>query len=714
MLAGVLTVVASTCNRATIIVTASVATALSRGWLIIPAGLALGSSVAYSFLRRSYRRISAVIGAVAIQVLLRLPSVGFHGLTALVAGAAFAFVAASSYRHLTLRWRRIMSRSAIGLATAAVIVTLPLLAGALLARHAASRGVSLAQQALTAVEGGDAASATTQLDSAMSALRAAHSRTGEWWTAGALLVPGAAQQRRAIAGATGAASALTSVASREARGLDYHGLSYDHGQVNMAALAAMGGPIAALNSQLLRAQADLAHSGSEWLVSPVATRFRHFSTEVQKVERNASLGQLAVQDAPGLLGAAGPRQYFVAFMTPSETRGLDGFVGIYALMTADQGRLTLGHASTILTLDNALGSHPPLVTGVPEYLARYGAFHPESHFQDVTYSPDFPTVERVIAQMYQNTTGRPIDGVFALDGDAVAALLHFTGPLNVKGLPFPLTADNAGDVLLRQQYTLFPNKVQPSRDAFLADAVDAAFSRLNAGSLPGPKELGAVLGPEVRQGRLLLWTGHPADWPLLQRAGLAGGFPKRGRSSDLLAVTMANAGNNKIDAYLREHVDDQVTYNPASGHVSGSVTIQFENTAPSSGLPDYVIGINSGAPYPRGTNDMWLSVYSPFILTDSSVNGTPVGFSPGIKEDGVTAYSAFLAIPAGGTSTLRLNFDGSLRRGSSYGMTLRMQPLAVAPTADVRVSTSSGSSGTAWSTDESAGEVQSRSWRFSS
>ena len=400
-------------------------------------------------------------------------------------------------------------------------------------------------------------------------------------------------------------------------------------------------------------------------------------------------------------------------MTPSETRGLDGFIGIYALMTANQGRLTLGHASAIGALNDALGSHPPPLTGIPDYLARYGAFHPESHFQDVTYSPDFPTVERVIAQMYQNAAGRPIDGVFALDGDAVAALLHFTGPLNVKGLPFPLTADNAGDVLLRQQYTLFPNKVQPSRDAFLADSVDAAFSRLNAGSLPGPKELGAVLGAEVRQGRLLLWTNHPADWPLLQRAGLAGPFPKPGRTSDLLAVTIANAGNNKIDAYLREHIDDQVTYNPATGHVSGSVTIRFENTAPSSGLPDYVIGINSGAPYPRGTNDMWLSVYSPFKLTDSSVNGTTVGFSPGVREDSVNAYSAFLAIPAGGTSTVRLTFDGSMRRGSSYGMTLRMQPLAIAPTADVAASTSSGSSGTVWSTDETAGEVQSRSWRFS-
>src|SRR6202035_2533486 len=97
------------------------------------------------------------------------------------------------------------------------------------------------------------------------------------------------------------------------------------------------------------------------------------------------------------------------------------------------------------------------------------------HFQDVTYSPDFPTVGKVISQMYPQAGGDQIDGVLALDPDALSALLRFTGPINVAGLPTPLTAANAADVLLRQQYLSFPaREQQTSRHDFLQNALQAA------------------------------------------------------------------------------------------------------------------------------------------------------------------------------------------------------------------------------------------------
>ena len=159
-----------------------------------------------------------------------------------------------------------------------------------------------------------------------------------------------------------------------------------------------------------------------------------------------------MKDAPALLGADGVRHYFVAFMTPAETRGLDGFIGAYGELAADRGHVTLIRSgqATNLTAHPIPGLH---LTGPADYLSRYGVFKPQDHFEDLTYSPDFPTVGDEIAGLYKEVGGDRVDGVLALDPYALAALLTFTGPVSVPGLNTQLTPANAAQVLLSGQYT---------------------------------------------------------------------------------------------------------------------------------------------------------------------------------------------------------------------------------------------------------------------
>ena len=42
-----------------------------------------------------------------------------------------------------------------------------------------------------------------------------------------------------------------------------------------------------------------------------------------------------------MLGADGTRHYLIAFMTPSESRGYDGLIGSYGLLTAEAGHISL-------------------------------------------------------------------------------------------------------------------------------------------------------------------------------------------------------------------------------------------------------------------------------------------------------------------------------------------------------------------------------------
>ena len=45
----------------------------------------------------------------------------------------------------------------------------------------------------------------------------------------------------------------------------------------------------------------------------------------------------AIPLVPDMLGAKGPQHYFLAFVSPSESRGLDGIVAAYGELTAVHG-----------------------------------------------------------------------------------------------------------------------------------------------------------------------------------------------------------------------------------------------------------------------------------------------------------------------------------------------------------------------------------------
>jgi hypothetical protein len=423
--------------------------------------------------------------------------------------------------------------------------------------------------------------------------------------------------------------------------------------------------------------------GSAWLVGPLEDRAVSLLTEVGRAQHSADLAVEAAKVLPAMLGGDGVRHYFIAFMSPSESRSYDGFVGSYGLLTADDGHVSLTQSGQSSDLETLLPPGGATLRGVPGFLARYGKFDPGEFVRDATYSPDLPTAASVLAQEWAQTGGVPVDGVLAMDPYGLAAFLHFTGPIDVPGLPVPLTEQNAANVLLKEQYTTFDageTNGDLLRHDFLQAALRVAFDKLVNGSLPAPKTLSAVLDPAVVAGRISFWSFHPSEQPLLRRLGIDGSFPAT-HGGDLLAVTTQNTGANKIDAFLHTSVLDDVTFDPSNGDVTSEVTVTLKNDAPASGLPPIVIDSPADPGLAPGTNRTWLTLYSPLAFEKASVDGAPETMSAGV-EVGVQAYSAYIEVPSGATVTLRVQFAGQVASRDAFAMSVRLQP-AVNPEPDI-------------------------------
>ena len=512
--------------------------------------------------------------------------------------------------------------------------------------------------------------------------------TGGWWTLGTRLIPVVSQHARLLAGATSIAGRVAMEGSKQASVLDYHRLDYHHGGVDLAAMQAMAGPASVISGELTVANHQLHGLESAWLIGPVQAPFARIRQDVQQASSNASLAVQAVGVLPDMLGAVGQRNYFVAFMTPSESRGLDGFIGSFGLLSADGGHVTLTQSGPISDLEKALPRGGATLTGPIDYLARYGGFQPGVFPQDATYSPDLPSVSSVLAQLYSQAGGPPIDGVLAIDPYGLAALLKFTGPIDVPGLPVPLSSANAAQELLTQQYIMFDagaSTQDAARRDLLQSSLQVAFQKLVNGSLPGPRSLAQDLSAPAAQGRIAFWSLHPSEQPLLQRLGIGGSFPQS-NGGDVLAVTTQNAGNNKIDAYLHTAIHDDVTVDPGTGSVSSRVTVTLKNDA-TSGLPPVVIASPASPGLPPATNRTWLTVYSPFALNGVAVDGQPATTTSG-PEFGVHAYSTYVDVAPGGQAEVVLQLVGQVKFTDAYHLDLRLQPAVNPVTCSVQVDAS--------------------------
>jgi hypothetical protein len=674
LFAALFTLLVARCGQGLQLLVGVVVVLLARQWLLVPAvlcALLVFSSIAW---RRVPRATSAAVGALAVQVILRWPPRVFFGFPSAVAAALVVLCGVSVWRALGPRGRRRVGWCLAGGGGFAVLAAVPLVVGILLVRTDVASGEQAAKAAIAGIGDGKASAVRSDLRVASADTAHASGIVGSWLCGPARLVPVLAQQGRIVAGTLAASRDATRVGLADAPLVDYHQLKYRDGQVNLAKLSALAAPMRAIDQQLHALARGLRADRTEWLVGPIQHRTASLSVDVQRATHSADLAEQSALDLPGLLGGDGVRRYFVAFMSPSESRGYDGFVGSYGILTADNGHVSLTQSGVTSDLETLLPPGGATLRGLQGYLARYGQFHPGKFIRDATYSPDFPTVARVLSEEYAQTGGGEVDGVLAIDPYGLAAMLRFTGPVQVPGLPVPLTAANAAQVLLTEQYTTFDAGEDASdevRHDVLQSALHVVFDRLVAGSLPSPSTVADVLDPAVLQGRISFWTFHQRDQSLIRNLNLEGAFP-RVPNGDLVAVTTQNADQNKIDAFLHQRIDTQITYDPGTGSIRSTVTITLQNDAPPSGLPPIVIDTAFPNLAP-GTNRTWLAIYSPLGFDRVTLGGVPISMVA-TPELGVNAYSAFVDVPPLSSVTLVMHLAGNVAPGDHLAVHVRLQP----------------------------------------
>ena len=572
-------------------------------------------------------------------------------------------------RHPSVSWRRVCK--VVLVLSAGVVVALGVVTVWAVHRSAAA-GAGRLEDGVVLAGRGDAQAAERELGRALRSFRAGRAHLGRWWLEPVRHLPVLDRQLDGAAVLLETGEDLSGTALAAAHLARPERLRLDDGLVRLEGVDALGGALEATTRSLERADRRLSEARQGFVVPFLDGALADARARVRSALPDARTAALATRVVPPLLGDPAPRRYFLALQTPAESRGSGGIPGSFGELVFDRGRVRLERIGRSRDLN--LGGDPAgrALSGPPDYLARYARFRPERTWQNVTMSPDFPSVARVIEQLYPQSGGRDIDGVISVDPIALAALLRLTGPVRVPEWPEPLSALNAVDVLLREQYTRFPDA---ERVDFLESTAEAVFDRLAHTTLPPPGVVLRTLAPAVRSRHLQLHSTNPDEQRLFELVGAAGAMPAA--RGDFLAAVVQNAGGNKLDAFLRRSIRYHVSIDPETGRTEVDAIVRLESSAPVSGVPPAVNGNFGPRPANPGDNPLYLSIYSPLSLRGAVVDGEPA-LMESERELGRNVFSSFVTVPAGGAVTVGVRLVGSLPAGGAYRLDVGRQP-TVAP-----------------------------------
>lgn len=277
------------------------------------------------------------------------------------------------------------------------------------------------------------------------------------------------------------------------------------------------------------------------------------------------------QVLPQVLGYYGEKNYLLLFQNNAELRPTGGFIGSVGELKMRNGKIE------DLTLQDVYEYDGQLKFKIePNYvIGRH--LQPNLYLRDSNFDPDFQTSASVSAFLYNLETGKKVDGVIAINFDAVKQIIGSIGPIELSTYKKTLTEDNSFDFL---QQTI-DNNFFPGSTA-KKDVLQALFDKIML-KLENPNDATKVarLIPKLMSEKNILFAFNQSSvQSVFSALGYGGDYQdlrsiESGKINDYLAINEANIGVNKANINVTRSTDYTATI--AGRKLTSKVTHKINN-----------------------------------------------------------------------------------------------------------------------------------------
>lgn len=367
---------------------------------------------------------------------------------------------------------------------------------------------------------------------------------------------------------------------------------------------------------------------------------------------------------PDLLGIDGKRKYLILFQNNMELRPGGGFIGSYATLTLDKGKIIEFLINDVYDADGQLKGHVEPPYPIRRYLAKAHWYMRDSNF-DV----DFAESAYTVAFFLNAEMNEKVDGVIGIDVSFVKNLLSAIGYVDVPEYKEIVNADNL--YLLTQSHSeknFFPSSTQ--KKDFLRSLAKAIQEKLGAQKDLPYLSIFKILIKSIEEKHVLfahnnkniqnLFTANRWSSSLWDSRAEGDGVV-----NDYIGISEANIGVNKANYFIERSLSYDASINE-DGSVSSKATVVYKNNSVAWPGGDYKNYLRFILPSGSSLSQVFIDGNPQKIgnaITDPLVyeqkNFVPPQFLEIEKteEKGKTIYGFLAIIPAKTSKVISIDYE---------------------------------------------------------
>ena len=302
----------------------------------------------------------------------------------------------------------------------------------------------------------------------------------------------------------------------------------------------------------------------------------------QRLENELALGTKLPKDlssvlaltsvAPEILGYNKTATYLILLQNNAELRPTGGFIGSVAKVKIDKGKIKSVELNDVYDFDGKLKAHIE-----PHYIIRR-FLQPHLYLRDSNFDPDFQNSASTAALLYNLETGEEVDGVIAVNFDAVKEIIREIGPIDLPRYKITLDENNTFEFLERTiDDNFFPGS------SAKRDVLQALFNQIVI-RLEDSRNFSklAYIFPKLLKEKDILFAFNKGSTQAIFSAGGYGGDISDKRisapatASDFLSINEANIGVNKANATIERDAVYQVDF--SGNKILSTLSYRITNT----------------------------------------------------------------------------------------------------------------------------------------
>ena len=277
-----------------------------------------------------------------------------------------------------------------------------------------------------------------------------------------------------------------------------------------------------------------------------------------------------------ILGMDKPKKYLVLFQNNMELRATGGFIGSFALITLDKGRITEIVVNDVYSADGQLKGHVEPPEPIKKYLGEANWY-----LRDSNWDPDFVKTAKKVEWFLDKEIDQKVDGVIGVDLNLIQNILKVLGPVTLTDFNKVITADN---LYLTTQSEVegefFAGSIKKA--SFLTSLAKTLLEETKAISKEKYLDLAKEVAKSLEEKHIQFSIGDTSTQEAVSELGYTGGLNMPNSCGDrcfvdYLAVVDSNLGVNKSNYFLERSFD--VSVNLSKERVSSLLNINYKNNS---------------------------------------------------------------------------------------------------------------------------------------